>query len=117
MAYVDKNLLPGEEVIHRGEMHWVVYLPGLVFFFGGLYLFASALAMPGSEGAARGATSAVSMLIGIFVLITEFIRRRTTEARRHFQAHHRQVWPRGPENYRAKPYQGRVDSRRAGRGG
>jgi len=27
MAYVDTNLLPGETVVHRGRLHWIVMAP------------------------------------------------------------------------------------------
>jgi hypothetical protein len=31
MSYVDDNLLPGEQVVHRGVTHWFVFVPGSVF--------------------------------------------------------------------------------------
>jgi uncharacterized membrane protein YdbT with pleckstrin-like domain len=31
MGYVDENLIPGEEVLHRSHLHWIAYVPSLVF--------------------------------------------------------------------------------------
>lgn len=30
MGYVDSNLGSGEQVVHRGELHWAIFLPGIV---------------------------------------------------------------------------------------
>lgn len=39
MSYVDKNLLPGETVLCKGRLHWVIYLkPVVVIAFGVLLL-------------------------------------------------------------------------------
>ncbi|MFT5726217.1 MAG: putative membrane protein YdbT with pleckstrin-like domain [Desulforhopalus sp.] len=52
MGYVETNLGSGENIIHRGEIHWAIYIPGTV-----LLLF----------------------VIGIFFLIPAFITKFTTE--------------------------------------
>jgi len=30
MGYVEGNLGAGEQVVHRGELHWAIFLPGIV---------------------------------------------------------------------------------------
>src|SRR6266540_3998807 len=31
MGYVDENLIPGEQVLHRGHLHWIAYVPSILF--------------------------------------------------------------------------------------
>jgi hypothetical protein len=32
MSYVEKNLMPGEQIVHRANLHWLVFvLPILLF--------------------------------------------------------------------------------------
>jgi hypothetical protein len=38
MSYVDKNLLPGETVLCKGRLHWVIYLKAVVLVLLGLVL-------------------------------------------------------------------------------
>ena len=41
MNYVDSELQPGETVRYRGDIHWKVYLPGIILIIVGLlFLFA-----------------------------------------------------------------------------
>ena len=30
MSYVESNLSAGERVIHQGELHWAIFLPGII---------------------------------------------------------------------------------------
>ena len=39
MSYVDKNLLPGEHVVLRATLHWIVYGPAMLWGICGLALF------------------------------------------------------------------------------
>ena len=52
MGYVESNLGPGEQVVHRGQLHWAIFLPGIVL---------------------------LPILIGVFPLIAAFIARMSTE--------------------------------------
>ena len=38
MSYVDKNLLPGESVVHRGYVHWVIYSKSIAIIAIGVAL-------------------------------------------------------------------------------
>jgi uncharacterized membrane protein YdbT with pleckstrin-like domain len=31
MGYVESNLKTGEQIVHKGTLHWAIYLPGMVF--------------------------------------------------------------------------------------
>jgi uncharacterized membrane protein YdbT with pleckstrin-like domain len=39
VSYVDSVLQPGETVRYRGDIHWKVYLPGLIVFLVGVLCF------------------------------------------------------------------------------
>lgn len=42
MGYVDQNLMPGEQIIHRAQFHWVMFLrPGIIGLLGILFLLPS----------------------------------------------------------------------------
>jgi len=43
MSYVSRILQPGEQRLHTGRIHWVVYLPPLVVCLAGLVLWIVAL--------------------------------------------------------------------------
>ena len=36
MAYLDKVLQPGEKILHRGTVSWILYLPGALLFLVGV---------------------------------------------------------------------------------
>jgi len=36
MGYVDENLMPGESVVHRTSLHWIVFVQPTVIFLIGL---------------------------------------------------------------------------------
>ena len=38
MSYVDKNLLPGERVTYRAELHWTFYIPPISWVFCAIVL-------------------------------------------------------------------------------
>lgn len=46
MSYVDENLIPGEQVLHKSHLHWIVYVPSLLFAALLLGLSAFALYSP-----------------------------------------------------------------------
>jgi uncharacterized membrane protein YdbT with pleckstrin-like domain len=52
MGYIDSNLGPGEEVVHRGKIHWAIFLPGILL---------------------------LPVLIGAVLLVSELITMVTTE--------------------------------------
>ena len=79
MGYVDKTLLPGEAVVYRTSLHWIIYLKGFGIVLVGLAL----LLLLGKSTeeytkiilAASGGTA----VVGVFWLIREWVDRLTTE--------------------------------------
>lgn len=52
MSYIDSNLIPGEEVVHRANLHGIIFLPGILLSI---------------------------VVIGLFLLIGALVRKKTTE--------------------------------------
>ena len=86
MAYIDKNLIPGEEVIYRTRLHWIVIfwhlLFAMVFVLGGIYLIAgmpgTSLLQPGQLQYAR-IGGAVLLGFALISIIISFVRRNSVE--------------------------------------
>ncbi len=66
--YVEQNLTPGEHVIYKGQVHWVIYLlPVLLISFGIPYL-------------AIGGKSALAIVaVGLIAGAAAYIRQATSE--------------------------------------
>lgn len=73
MSYVDKNLMQGEEVIYRAKIHWYIFLPAIIFFVFGIFLFSK---NTDGGGAIFGL---ISILISIYLSIKAAISRASTE--------------------------------------
>jgi uncharacterized membrane protein YdbT with pleckstrin-like domain len=80
MSYLDSALMNGEEVVHKGRVHWFIFVPGLTFLAFGIFLFSSAV---GAESPDDGAGPAIFgfflIFLSIFVLIKAFLVRISTE--------------------------------------
>lgn len=68
MKYVQSNLMPNEQIIAIGSVHWWVYVPGTVLALFGLIVIAS-----------TGAFGWISLLIGLFLLGKAYIYSISTE--------------------------------------
>ena len=67
-GYVDSNLNPGESVIYRGQVHWIVYLvPVIVLAFG------LTLALTGVR------TGLIVLVVGAVGVLTAWIRQTSSE--------------------------------------
>lgn len=84
MGYVEHVLQPGETLVHKSKLHWLIYLPVLPF----LVLLVLGLALytgMQSAGADQGAAAVPLLLLalgaigGIITWLRAFIRRATTE--------------------------------------
>ena len=51
MGYVEQNLLPGEEVLYEGKVHWQVFIPAIVNGIAAL----GTLLLSGESGCVAGA--------------------------------------------------------------
>ena len=60
MSYVDKILQPDEKILHKAQIHWLVYLPAIfmliIFGFGGIFILVATTLDPivGQAAAAFG---------------------------------------------------------------
>jgi len=88
MSYVQKVLLPGEQVIYETGLHWLVYLRAMVFSL--LAVAAAVVAIVLAGGTQAGGAQAVAAMIawgvtallgamGFFAFLSAAIRRATTE--------------------------------------
>jgi uncharacterized membrane protein YdbT with pleckstrin-like domain len=78
MSYVQHVLQPGETVRHTASIHWVVYLPGILF------AVAAALTFGWSTIVTRGSVflevvAGLFAIIAVFLLIPEWFTWWTTE--------------------------------------
>ena len=74
MGYVDKNVLPGEEIVYEADIHWFIFVPGVIFLFVGIYLF--------SIDPSSGAGPVLGLIVTIlaaFSLLKAIILKTTTE--------------------------------------
>ncbi len=74
MKYVNKTLMPDEEVEYMGKIHWFIYLPGIIMFVAAfLVLFAF-------TDAPLVITVGITLLVFSFIsMLKAFIKRTTTE--------------------------------------
>ncbi len=88
MSYVEKILLPGEQVIGFAVLHWIIYLRGVgITIFGGIlgflsrdiveYLFGTSI--DDNYGKALTVFAALVVAFGVYVLFCSFMRQTATE--------------------------------------
>ncbi|ABF41095.1 conserved hypothetical membrane protein [Candidatus Koribacter versatilis Ellin345] len=81
MAYIDKNLVPGEQVVYKTRLHWIVIFWSLLFSLGlgiaGIWLLAgtpglaaaSAATAPSAYRIGGGALVVVALVLFLIALI------------------------------------------------
>src|SRR5690242_8081084 len=86
MSYVEKNLMPGETVVYRTRLHWIViFWPivlSIIFGVAGLVLLARTLAGPSDESGDKTAMlagGAILLVVGIISLVVALLKRNATE--------------------------------------
>ena len=78
MSYLNSVLQPGEQVRHVANIHWIIYLPGLLALFVGVLALLMALAA--QETRALWQILAAMLLVGACaMLLSAWFRRWTTE--------------------------------------
>lgn len=77
MSYLEKILQPGETVQYQSRIHWIVFMPGVLFvcLAAAAYLFGGRL-LP--EPWPLGAGVAI-LIVAVYMLIGAWIHRWTTE--------------------------------------
>lgn len=75
MGYVDKNLMPGEQIVYKAKIHWFIFVPGILLFVAGMY-FLFGLGKWGVVGPVIGI---IAIFLAIFSLLKAFILKVSTE--------------------------------------
>ena len=81
MSYFDKVLQPGEKVLVRGRLHWVIYLPSYLAMAAALAIAAATwiLLKDPSQAVVGYAVAALVLAYGIITFIGKLIVRMSTE--------------------------------------
>jgi uncharacterized membrane protein YdbT with pleckstrin-like domain len=74
MSYVDNHLMQGEQVLYRARIHWVVYMPGVVFF-----ALAAFVQLQHYVPNVPHVVPSVIALIGLFKILAAMVYVNTTE--------------------------------------
>jgi uncharacterized membrane protein YdbT with pleckstrin-like domain len=77
MSYVAKVLQPGEQVVHVGRLHWIMYLPAVIVFCIGLAVLA--IPSPSDNRAIIYIISGVLLLIAALSAFRAWFKQFTTE--------------------------------------
>ncbi len=75
VSYVENNLIVGEQVIYNAKVHWFIFVPSIVWFVIGIFLFniqTEEIVLPLLGGM-------ILIFVSIFSLISAFITRFSTE--------------------------------------
>src|ERR1700683_5803710 len=86
MGYIEKTLIPGEHVVYRTRLHWIVMLGhlvlGLLLVVGGgalaVYAYRHQDLPPKKLHMAEGG-AVVCLVVGLLVLLMGSVRRNATE--------------------------------------
>ena len=76
-SYVDSNLMSGEQVVHRAQLHWGIFVGPAILSFIGLIILISLSAAAGGGGAVGGffiwlLLTIPMLLAGIRYMTSEF---------------------------------------------
>ncbi|PCI42925.1 MAG: hypothetical protein COB41_08390 [Proteobacteria bacterium] len=72
MSYVEGNLMTGETLVYKANIHWFIFVPGSLLVALGIYLFT----IDAEAGAVFGV---IAIVFAIYSLIKAFIIKATTE--------------------------------------
>ncbi len=72
MSYIEKNLMPGENIVYRAKLHWIVFLWPIIWLVVALLLFSSG-------GDTANGFGGLFILIAILTGIASFINYLTSE--------------------------------------
>jgi hypothetical protein len=80
MGYAERVLQPGERIVYRAKLHWIIFAPGVLSVIGGSAVAVYGAALP-DEMAHFGylVIGAALVATGLFSLLRAGVRRRNTE--------------------------------------
>lgn len=80
MGYIKNNLMPKEEVIYVGSVHWIIFVPGLILLLVSISLFLGIKLFGGDAVRSFGFVIVwLAMLFSLFFLIEAWIKKISTE--------------------------------------
>jgi len=74
MSFIEKNLANNEKIVYRANLHWWIYVRGILLIVVGIIIVSVA---SGSKGAAG--VGGILAFIGIIALISAFMRSSSSE--------------------------------------
>lgn len=72
MGYIDSNLMNGEEIIYKANIHWVIFIPSALIFLVAIFLYIS-------DFTDSDVLASIAILISLYSLLKAFITKITTE--------------------------------------
>jgi uncharacterized membrane protein YdbT with pleckstrin-like domain len=79
MNYVRRVLQPGETVTHVTRLHWMIFVPAILWFTAAIVLLIAALTLDGDLRIGGEALAAFAAIFGLVAGVPALIRRTTTE--------------------------------------
>ena len=73
MSYVEKHLMPGEQIVHRAQLHWAVFLWPILWLIAAIWLF-----FIGGD-AAIGFGALILVVVVPLTALSALVARRTSE--------------------------------------
>ena len=106
MSYIDSNLMRGETVVYKAEIHWFIFLPGIVVAAIGFLMMAA--------GGEAGVFGALALLVGVALILKAAITKVTTELAVTSKRGDRQGGSDPAQHHGAEPLQGGEPERQSG---
>jgi uncharacterized membrane protein YdbT with pleckstrin-like domain len=79
MSYVQKVLLPGEQVVYETGLHWLVYGRAIIAFLAAAGLAIGSVYTPAGAPPALPILAGLAALLGLLLLLVAAVRRAGTE--------------------------------------
>ena len=80
MGYAEKVLQPGETIVYRARLHWIVYLAGIVLIVAAVILALAAVGLPGATVRLGLMLAAlIALFLGLFQMLRAWFTAANTE--------------------------------------
>jgi hypothetical protein len=80
VAYADKVLQPGETIVYRARLHWIIYVGAIVFVVAAVILALAAVVLSGATLRLGLIVAAlIALFLGLFQMLRAWFRVANTE--------------------------------------
>jgi uncharacterized membrane protein YdbT with pleckstrin-like domain len=80
LSYIEKNLLPGEELVYRAHLHWVIYARAIFCFVLAIMIVLLVAVYGTPDTRTIGVLVALAFVVfGLFAFILRYIDNKTSE--------------------------------------